>query len=202
MEDLANELQQWLRLREEPSHDVEVGDLAARTRLLMRPTIESLRARRVSIATADEAVAVLEPQLEALREVVAESYGSEVSETGYVDPVSLSDAGFGFQFCALRKADGVACREAFFTVNATSPASYQLRCGVIIQVMPDLQHRLHAHLVTNARGETELFWKAQRTVPPGTPQEWVFLSELIGGLTENMRPALERLNQLIEQECE
>ncbi|MCP4933538.1 MAG: hypothetical protein GY927_04885, partial [bacterium] len=112
------------------------------------------------------------------------------------------NSGFTFQFCGFNKRDGLACREAFFTVNATSPAIYQLRCAVMIQVMPDLEHRLYAQLVTNAKGKVYVFWEAQYTVPYSTAQEQASLNELFDSMTQNIRPALARLNELIESGVE
>ncbi len=200
MEDFANELQQWVRLTNQPTTKLEVGDLAAKMRTLMRPAIDKKHLTMASIDSANEALDALGPRIVELRGSLATEYGTKMSETGYVDDVSFGDSGFTFQFCDLNKRDGLACREAYFTINATSPATYQLRCTVMIQVMPDLQHRLYAQLAINVSGKHELFWEAQRTVPHGMPQEQALLNELIDKMTQNIRPALVRLNELIDSD--
>lgn len=198
MEDFANELQQWLRLDNHPPTKLEVGDLASRMRILIRPTIDKKLSTAASIDSAREMMDAIGPRFVKLRESLATEYGAKLSDTGYVNEVSFGDSGFVFQFCDLNKRDGLACREAYFTINATSPATYQLRCTVMIQVMPDLQHHLYAQLVTNANGKQNIFWEAQRTVPHGMPQEQAFLNELIDKIIQNIRPALVSFNELIE----
>jgi len=202
MEDFATELQQWLRLADQPPTKLEVGDLAAKMRTLIRPTIDKKRSTAGSIDSATEAMDAVGPRIVQLRGSLAAEYGSKVADTGYVNDVHFGDSGSTFQFCDFHQRDGLACREAFFTVNATSPATYQLRCTVMIQVMPDLQHRLYAQLVTNASGKGEIFWEAQRTVPHGTAEEQAFLNELFDSMTQNIRPALVRLNELVESGVE
>ncbi len=198
MEDFATELQYWMRLAEQPPTKLDVGDLASKMRTLIRPTIDKKHLTADSIDSAKEAMEALGPRIVELRGSLATEYGENVSDTGYVDEVSFGDNGFTFQFCNLNKRDGLACREARFTINATSPATYQLYCNVLIQVMPDLQHRLYALLATNNSGKGEIFWEAQHTVPHGSPQEQALLNELIDNMTQNIRPALARLNELIE----
>ena len=68
----------------------------------------------------------------------------------------------------------------------------------MIQVMPDLEHRLYAQLVTNAEGQTDVFWEAQCIVPYGTAQEQASLNEILDSMIQNIRPALVHLNELIE----
>lgn len=198
IEEFATELEQWMKLDNEPRPKIEVGDLAAQMRTLMRPTINKQNITLASIDSAKEMLDALGPRINELRDLLATEYGTSVSNNGYVDNVNFGDSGFTFQFCNFKKRDGIACREAFFTVNATSPAIYQLRCSVMIQVMPDLQHRLYAQLGTNAKGKLDIFWEAQFTVPYGTPTEQVHLSELFESMAQNVRPALLRLNELIE----
>jgi len=202
MEDFASELQQWLRLSDKPQTVLDIGDLASRTRTLMRPELKKRKATDASIASATEAIEALRPRIVELRGKLATEYGSRVSETGYVDEVSFEGKGFTFQFCRLNKSDGLGCREAYFSINAASPATYQLRCAVMIQVLPDLEHLLYAQLVTNAKGKIEVFWEAQFTVPHGTSRELASLTELFDSMTLNIRPALVRMNEIIESSVE
>jgi serine/threonine protein kinase len=202
IEDFSNELQQWLRLDNEQPAELDVSDLAAKMRILIRPTIDRRHSKIDSIESAKEMIDSISPRFKDLRESLAEKYGKKVSDTGFVDEVRFNDAGSVFQFCDFNKRDGLACREAYFSLNATIPASYQLRCTVMIQVMPDLQHRLYAQLVTNANGKTELFWESHHIVAHGMPQEHALLNELIDKMTQSIRPSLIRLNELIESGVE
>lgn len=197
MEDFANELRQWLMLADQPRTELDVGDLAAAKQTLILPIVDGRKEKTASIEAATEVMNALGPRITEMRESLAKEYGDGVADTGYVDQVSFGNAGFTFQFCDFKKRDGLACYEARFTVNATSPATYQLRFSVLIQVMPDLQHRLCAVLSTNANGKGETFWEDQCTVPYGTSQELASLNELCDRMTQQVRPALKRLNDLI-----
>ncbi len=197
LEDFANELQQWRILADQPRTELDVGDLAAEKRTLIRPIVDGSKAKSASIEAATEAMNALGPRITEMRESLAKVYGDGAADTGYVDQVSFGNTAFTFQFCTLRQRDGLACCEAYFTVNASSPATYQLRFSVLIQVMPDLQHRLCAVLSTNANGKGEIFWEDQCTVPYGTSQELASLNELFDKMTQQVRPALRRLNDLI-----
>ncbi len=82
----------------------------------MRPTIDKQNITVVSIDAAKDTLDTLGPNIIDLRDSLATEYGDRVSNNGYVDKVQFSDNGFTFQFCNFNKRDGIACREAFFTV--------------------------------------------------------------------------------------
>lgn len=202
IEEFVNELENWLDLSEKPPLDLETGDLATKMQILMRPTIIEKHKQVASIDSAKDVLEKIAPRFSEIREALAKNYGEKPAETGFVDEVHFGKAGFSFQFCDLSKSDGLAQEEGFFTVNASLPAKHQLRFGLMIQVMHNFDHRLFVHIVFNNQGKSEIFWQESIIVPHSTPTEYVSINRLIDNLMERTRPALIRLNELIDSQIE
>ena len=191
MAEFAAELDAWLA---EPSRPVSPSDfsgIAARVKALIEPGRREEEHRNVLVKEAWDAGERMKQLLQPMSDRLVQA-GMPGAEKDFDDPSFLQAALY---------TQGRDIGKLVWTMRGWNRTGArggpQLWSGFTLRVFANRQLWLAVGHIVDTHGEHEVVWSDEQVVPIGSARQELALSALANGLISNLRPALERFEDLL-----
>jgi len=198
MDKMAAELRAWLAPSAEPTSPEDLTDLATRIATAIEPARRADKKREQWQIEGEDALEVVVNQMERLLGPIARATHAHADIRQDYTVLDM------FKYVPAVGEPDVIWRDGH-CIFVKGPGAYSIFywCGVGAEVFDDSTlHLVAAHIVQMGQTYPDVIWNFDSTVQLGSASQEQAITELMNGLTENLRAAMESYAELVESTSE